>query len=299
MPNTLAHIGINVLITRTLFNRADGFLILIGAIIPDIPWIFQRVISLLAPTINAYDLRLYCIVQASLLLSIILCFAVANLFTHSYRSFLILIFGTFIHLLLDSFETKWANGVHLFAPFSWKLFNFGFFWPEHVVIHILSILGIISIIYLLKYEINTGFNLIEKRKIILSFLLVILYFSLPFAFMSDSEAADNHFVKTLRNYEQRTGKYFEIDRGLYLNYENGDKYKTSFGEMFTINNLDLKFSGSMSIKAKFISPEDIHIIDYHIHGNRDLFSYVGLFFVFLFLLAKIYKTYLFNKVKSN
>lgn len=295
MPNTLAHIGVNVLFCRPLFNKPDGFLIIIGALIPDVPWILQRIVAFLVPTIDSYDLRLYFVVQASLLFSVVLCFAVANLSSNVNKSFLILVFGTVIHLLMDSLETKWANGIHLFAPINWKLLNFEIFWPEHFVVHLLSILGIISLIYLWKYDIHKKFCSIEKRKVVFFILLILTYFILPFIFMSDSEAADNHFVKTLRNYDQRTGKYFEIDRGFYLNYNEGDKYKTSFGDIFNVKNLDLDFSGSMSIKAIFISPKEIFIIDYHVHGNRDLYSYIGLLMVFSVFLIKLYNTYLFKR----
>lgn len=65
MPNTLVHLGINGLITRTLIKQTDLILIYIGAVIPDIPWIIQRVVLALMQSINTYDLRLYCIILAS------------------------------------------------------------------------------------------------------------------------------------------------------------------------------------------------------------------------------------------
>ena len=142
MPNTLAHLGINGFVTRTLIKKADLILIYIGAVIPDIPWILQRLVSALIPNIDAYDLRLYCIILASLFFSIILSAALAYLFSDTKRTFIIFSAGSLIHLLLDSIEIKWANGVHLFAPFSWKLFNAGFFWPENIAIYVITAYGL-------------------------------------------------------------------------------------------------------------------------------------------------------------
>jgi len=139
MPNTLAHLGINGLITRKLIKQSDLLLIYLGTLIPDFPWIIQRTVLALIPNINPYDLRLYCVILASLFFSILLSAAISFLFINTKKTFIIFTLGSLIHLLLDSIEIKWANGVHLFAPFSWELFNASFFWPENVLIYILLI----------------------------------------------------------------------------------------------------------------------------------------------------------------
>ena len=77
MPNTLSHIGVNGLLTRSLIKKSDLFWIYLGTIIPDLPWIFQRVVETFFPSTNGYDLRLFVIVQATLFLSIIFSGAMA------------------------------------------------------------------------------------------------------------------------------------------------------------------------------------------------------------------------------
>ena len=282
MPNTLAHLGINGLLTRTLIKQADLILIYFGALIPDIPWIFQRIVPALFPKINLFDLRLYCVVVASLFFSAILSFAFANIFSDTKRTFLIFSLGSLLHLLLDSIETKWANGVHLFAPFSWELYNAGFFWPENIFIYLLTALGFLYLIWNWRQTINPSLQFsLSSSKLSLSIFLVMIYLFLPFLFMNNAEEANNHFVKTLRKYDNRPGKYFEIDRGKYIDNPKGDRLATSFNEELKVVNLNLSKSEIMSIRGKFISKNEIQILEYHVHSNRDLFTYIALLIIFL------------------
>ncbi len=287
MPNTLAHLGIGGFFTRTFIKKADLKWVYIGAVIPDFPWILQRIVSAFAPSINVYNLRLYCIALASLFISLTLSAAIANLTRNTKRVFLILATGAVIHLLLDSIEIKWANGVHLFAPFNWHLFNAGLFWPEDIPIYLLTLFGIFYVTFNTKKLLQTSFQyrINSKKKIIAAFILLILYFSLPFSVMEDIEANNNHFVKTLRDIEHRPGSYFEIDRGYYIDSNDGDKFRTPFKEELIVANLNLTTSESMSIRAKFISQDEIYIIEYHTHHNRDLYSYVGLVVILILFIA--------------
>ena len=78
MPNTLGHLCVQGLATRAVIRGADFKWILLGCVLPDLPWILQRVIRVLAPEIGSpYDLRLYSIVQGSLVISLLLCGALA------------------------------------------------------------------------------------------------------------------------------------------------------------------------------------------------------------------------------
>ena len=140
MPNTLAHIGIQGLATRSIIKDADFKWIIIGCIIPDVPWILQRLVTI-AFNVNLYDLRLYSTVQSSFFFCILLSFLLATLARQYWKVFIILSINSFFHLILDSLQTKWANGVHLFAPFDWHFINFGLFWPENIITYILTGFG--------------------------------------------------------------------------------------------------------------------------------------------------------------
>ncbi len=66
MPNTLAHLGVQTLWSKAILPRADFKWISLGCILPDLPWIVQRIVTLGLPGVNPVELRLYWIVQASL-----------------------------------------------------------------------------------------------------------------------------------------------------------------------------------------------------------------------------------------
>ena len=121
MPNTLAHLGVQLALTRCVMRQADPKWIYAGCVIPDLPWIARRILDASLSGLNAYDLRLYAIAQSSLVCSLLACGALAALSRTPLASFAVLGLGAGIHLLLDACQIKWANGVHLFAPVSWEL----------------------------------------------------------------------------------------------------------------------------------------------------------------------------------
>ena len=141
MPNTLAHLGLQTLVAAPALRAGEVRWLFLGCVIPDLPWILQRALRGLA-VVDLYERRLYAIAQASLAVSLFLCAALAALAARPRRVFVILAASAALHLLLDALQTKWANGVHLAAPFSWQLWNAGLFWPESPISLGLSALGL-------------------------------------------------------------------------------------------------------------------------------------------------------------
>ena len=90
MPNILVHFGVQGVVTRSLMWQAEPRWIFLGCLIPDIPWILQRLGSTFIPGIDLYDLRLYAIVQASLAVSLLLCGALAQLSSRASEVFNVL-----------------------------------------------------------------------------------------------------------------------------------------------------------------------------------------------------------------
>ena len=142
MPNTLAHFGIQALTNKAVFRPVDVKWIGLGCLLPDLPWITQRLILPLN-MVDSIDLRLYVIIQSTLFFSLILSAAISLQVKDSKRIFLLLGFNCLLHLLLDATQTKWANGIHLLAPFSWQLINFNFYWPEQLPSLLLTLIGLI------------------------------------------------------------------------------------------------------------------------------------------------------------
>lgn len=278
MPNTLAHIGLHGLATQSFLKDADLRWVYLGAIIPDLPWIFQRIFRLFSE-VDLLDLRLYALIQASLFFSLILSGAFSLLSIRPRKTFLILASGAFFHLLFDAFQIKWANGVHFFAPFSWHLTQFAFVWPESFVSYAVTAFGFVYICYHWLNTLNSPspFCLKPTKNLIASVVVILIYLLLPFVLLDRPENRNNHFVKTIRSVENRKGKPVEIDRAYYLVQGSEKMLKVFSGERIKVKGVNLQSSAVISIQGQFTDKNEISVSDYHIHSIfRDLASYVGL-----------------------
>lgn len=286
MPNTLAHIAVNSFSTKILIRNSEILWIYIGCIIPDFPWILIKIISIVFPEVNGYDLQVYAIIQSSLLFSILLSISFSLLSHSIIRTFAILSFGSILHLLLDITQIKWANGAVLFAPFSWELVNYGFYWPENVINYTITSVGLVYFIFNWKKAKIKKLPIIFKRSLAsISFLFFLIYLIAPFLFINDVYYRDNHFVNTLKNLDDREGKYVELDRKpLKYNASTSSYWIESFNhdliELSELNNIESK---RISIRGYFETNNRIKVLDYH--ENWDLFrdgaSYLGLFLILL------------------
>jgi hypothetical protein len=279
MPNTLGHLGVQAGLTRALIKDADLKWIALGAMIPDVPWIVQRLAWSAPIPIPAYDLRLYAIVQSSLFFSLVVSAALAVLARQPAPTFAILSLGSLLHLILDAMETKWGNGVHFFAPVSWRQSSFALFWPEGLITYLLSLAGVLSMIYAWKRLPVAPVILAwpPLGQCLLSALLFFGYLGLPFLLMSGPQAADNHYVRTLRVVSERAGRNVKIDRPYYRKQPDG-KVRIFTGEEFDVRGLEPPSSGTFSIQGRFVDGNTLEITEYHAHppGVRDAASYIGL-----------------------
>jgi len=276
MPNTLAHFGIQTLATKAVDRSADIKWIALGCILPDLPWITQRAVSFLVPGTDLLLLRLYCLIQASLFFCLIVCGAIALLTRYPLHVFLILGANSLAHLLLDAMQTKWANGVHLSAPFSWHLHQFQLFWPESQITLGLTLVGLILIGWYGWYDRCMVLELKRSCSHIMLFsVLISSYVLLPLVYISDSFEADNHYVKTLQNKEQRAGKAIGFDRCSYNSVS--DTITVFTKETFKLISDQPIQTSSISLLGRFVDQGTIVATSVHQHRvKRDLFSYVGL-----------------------
>jgi hypothetical protein len=281
MPNTLAHIAINAVVTRSVIKKADLKWIYLGIVIPDLPWILQRVLKVAAPSIDLYDLRLYCVVQSSLLFCLVLSAAFSALSKHPARCFAILSIGSLLHLILDAFQIKWANGVNMLAPFDWQLWNTGWFWPESYFTYALTALGFCYFLFYSREALSEPWDIqfLPLPRILTAIVFIALYFLLPIALLNGPAEKDAHYVSTLRG-EDRHDKYIEFDRAKFIASKERSIVKPFTGNEFTINNLPEQGEKTISIRGQFISDNSLTVTDYHIHSRfRDFASYIGLMFV--------------------
>jgi hypothetical protein len=284
MPNTLAHIGAQALPWKLLAPDTDIRWLAFGCIIPDLPWIAQRIVPYLVPTVDLINLKIYCMIQASLLFCLLISGAIALLASVSAPIFLILAGNSLLHLILDAAQTKWANGVHFLAPINWQLSQFHLFWPEHAIILILSLTGLATLLFFGIRDLGRPILLaFSTMRVSLAAFLMALYLLLPFGLFEGPVQADNHYVATLKNYQDRIGRRVGFDR---CRYDSASKQITIFtGEKLdAIGSLPQR-DGTISLIGHFTGGRTVFIDKLHVHRpGRDFLSIVGLLLFALFLI---------------
>lgn len=290
MPNTLVHYAVQGPASRFGFREADLRWLLLGCIIPDVPWILQRVAPTVVPGVDPYQLRLYATAQASLILSIFLCAAASLLSRDSKYVFLLLTANAGFHLLLDALQTKWGNGVHLLAPVSWEMWNVGLLWPEHAVFIVLSVIGLLYVVVDWNVSIRKGqapepqWDAPEPqwpawRKVLLAAGLLGVYAFVPLLMLEDVRASGSHHVDVLENRDGRVGERISLDRESYRLDHGRPVIITDYDEELYVRGDELPARpATVSLRGRFVARDTLLVERLHVHrgGFRDGASIVGL-----------------------
>ena len=276
MPNTLCHFGVQLPLFARASHPSTPFWVIIGCVIPDLPWM---VLKLLVPLhlIDPYTLRLYCTGQASLISCLLLAAALACLSAVPRRVFAILAGNCLLHLLLDTLEVKWGNGVHLFLPFSTKMLQFNLLWPEHPLVQGLTGLGLVLLLILARKKLPPPLVVWpSKRQQQVAALCLFAYLLLPLALMGPLQQADAYYLRTLAKVEERTGKAMAFDRVHYL--AENSTLRTFAGEHIVVSGSVPRQSGRVSFSGRFLGPSVFLAEEHHYHRDRrDLATVIGLF----------------------
>lgn len=276
MPNTLCHIGVQGTLGSTLLQPRDLLWVIVGCILPDLPWILLKIVIPLEIA-DPYDLRLYCTAQASLFFCFFLSAALASFTTNCLRVFGIIFINCALHLLLDSLQIKWGNGVHLLFPLQLEMFHLDLLWPEHTAVVVLSTCGFFYLIYSWKKIAYSGVTLCfgNRPQNLIGFLFVTIYFIAPVTVLDKLETADVYHIQTLRNYSDRPGKSVAFDRPHY--FASKQQVRIWSGEHITIIGPQPGASGRVSFKGKFLTVNSVSASEYHFHKDRrDFASLIGL-----------------------
>ncbi len=283
MPNTLAHIAVQTLVTRGVLRDADFKWILAGCVLPDVPWIVQRAVAVLVPEIPAIPLRLYVAVQSSLIVTLILGAALALLSRRPGRTYAILAFGIVLHLLLDATQTKWANGALLFAPLSWNLVKFELYWPESPVTLGLSVAGIaVALDALWAVPPVRGRPVLRPAiRPALALVLTLVWLASPALLMPAAQRANLHFAATLDTAAQRNGAPIEFDRAPIQTGPNGAAQLLAWtGEIFVLEGVVPDDAKVVSVRGHFVAMNTVEVdaIFAHSPAWRAILSQIGLLF---------------------
>ena len=281
MPNTLVHFAAQGALSRGLWRRLDPRWIYLGCLLPDLPWILRRVVVALSVSVSVpvdpFDLRLYTMAQASLAGTLLLCGALALLTTAPRLVFSVLGLNVLAHLLLDACEIKWGNGVHLFAPFSWRMLSFDLVPGESWLFGALAVAGALLVAWeLVRRGGPTAFAWAPARGAAAAALLAA-YFAAPLPFLGALEASDSYSVRTLREVERRAGRTVAFDRTAFHDTPAGGRVETWTGERLRATGSLPDRDALVSLRGTFLAPDVLRVDSLVVHrGNRDWPSYVAL-----------------------
>ena len=228
--------------------------------------------------VDAFDLRLYTMAQASLALTLVLAAAVAAATVAPRVVVAILGVNALLHLLLDASEIKWGNGVHLFAPFSWRMTSFDLLDGESRLVLILTLLGAaVAVAVIVRWRppaIDLDFR---PRRLAAAAGLMGVYLVAPVVFLGAIEATDSYSVKTLREVERRPGRTVGLDRTVFLVTPTGGVVETWNGERVPVTGPVPDHDARVSLYGTFVEPDLLRVDRYVEHrASRDWPSYLAL-----------------------
>jgi hypothetical protein len=278
VPNTLVHFAAQGAASHGLWRRLDPRFLYLGCLLPDLPWILRRAVVGLGLPADPFDLRLYTMAQASLAGTLLLCGAVAAVTRAPRFVFALLGVNALFHLLLDATEVKWGNGVHLLAPFSWRMTRFDLLSGESPVYLGLTVAGAL----LVAFEIarprgrRTGLDL-RPARLAAAGALLAAYFLFPLPCLGAIEASDSYSVKTLREMDARAGRTVGLDRTAFEATPAGGFVRLWTGERIRTAGPVPDHDATVSLYGTFLAPDVLRVDRLFEHRQgRDWPSYLAL-----------------------
>jgi hypothetical protein len=278
VPNTLVHFAVQGAASRGLWRRVDPRFIYLGCLLPDVPWILRRTVVGVGFPVDVFDLRLYTMALASLAGTLVLGAALAVTTAAPRVVFAVLGVNALLHLLLDATELKFGNGVHLAAPFSWRMTSFELLPGESPVYLALAAAGALLVAWELTRPRNAIVGFVPTPpRLAASAALLGAYLAFPLPFLGAIEASGSYSVKTLREVEARPGRTVSLDRTAFLATPAGGFIQLWTGERVRATGALPARDATVSLDGTFLAPDVLRVDRLFEHRHdRDWPSYVAL-----------------------
>ncbi len=285
MPNTLAHIGAQLPATQWIFRKADPRWAALGLLIPDLPWIFQRIIHIVAQDAPVIDVRAYVVVMSTPIFCLILSGAIALLFKGSRWVFFFLSINCIAHELLDAIQEKGGVGVPFFGPVHWQSYSWPVFPMDGWISTLLTVLGAITLIWVivgkLKFPGIAFQENLTKARLWISTVLLMVYTIGPWFFMQAAIDGNVHDLKVWSGTIPRTGMQIHFDRANFHPGKEGlaggitDNFNS---EPIRIEGIESDVPVLISTIATFKNETTLVAGDYVVHpkGKRFWYTIAGL-----------------------
>jgi hypothetical protein len=283
VPNTLVHFAVQGAASRGLWPRLDPRWIYIGCLLPDVPWIVRRLAVALGAPVDPIDLRLYAMAQASLAGTLLLCGALAALAARARLAFCVLAANALLHLLLDACEVKWGNGVHLLAPFSWRMTSFDLAAGEGVLMAVLTAAGaLVGAWEIVRPRLPVLSLELRPRRLAAAGALLAAYALAPLPLLGSVEESNSYSVSTLRQKERRAGSTIGLDRAGFRRTPGGGLIELWNGETVGAIGAIPEQDARVSLTGTFLQPDRLRVERFVEHRRqRDWPSYLALAMLFL------------------
>jgi hypothetical protein len=278
VPNTLIHFAAQGAASHAIWRRLDPRFVFLGCLLPDVPWILRRAVVGVGLPVDPFDLRLYTMAQASLASTLLLCAALAALTTAPRLVFAVLGTNALLHLLLDATEVKWGNGVHLAAPFSWRMTTFDLVVGESPIYLALTILGALLVAWEIARRRRPTIPLdLRPARLAAAAALLTAYFLAPVPFLGAVEASDSYSVKTLREVSARPGRAVGLDRTAFVATPAGGVVELWTGERVRAVGPVPDHDAPVSLRGTFLAPDVLRVDRLAEHRrDRDWPTYLAL-----------------------
>jgi len=278
VPNTLVHFAAQGTVSRGLWRRLDPRWIYLGCLLPDVPWILRRVAVAAGLALDPVDVRLYTMAQASLAGTLLLCGALALATLAPRLVFATLGTNALLHLLLDACEVKWGNGVHLFAPFSWRMTSFDLVSGQSTAVLALTVAGALLVAgEIVRPPLPTIGLARRRRRLLAASGLLAAYIVVPLPFLGAIEASDSYSVKVMREAAQRAGRTVRFDRTAFRATPAGGFVEAWTGERLRAVGDVPDHDAQVSLVGTFLAPDVLRVDRLAEHRqDRDWPSYLAL-----------------------
>jgi hypothetical protein len=282
MPNTLAHIGAQFPIGKGICRKWDPRWIALGLLLPDLPWILQRIALVIFPFLSPITIRSYVVVVSTPLFCIILAASIACLFEKGRSIFQILVFQSLLHLALDACQQKGGVGVPFFAPFYWQAFSFPIYSMNGWVTNILNMSGVLILLLVgsgkIRYPKLNSLALKRPGHLSLAVSLMLLYGIAPLLLRDQVIEANVHDLKVWQGEMPRSGAVVHFDRAHYFPGQPGGIQDDFNPTPIPILGIDYAVETDISTTAVFVDENTLQAGIWVIHppGIRLAYTLIGL-----------------------
>jgi hypothetical protein len=282
MPHTLAHIGLQYPLGKTVHPAGDPRWIALGLMIPDFSWILQRGVLATVPAVPAIELRGYAVIQSTPFMCLILALAFAALSRKPRVVFGVLMGHAMLHLGTDAVESRGGVGVSFLAPFDWSAWSFPLLAMDGVAVTLFGVAGMGVLIWLTLKRESWVKPILAERMTSLRCLVAVAgvaaWLFLPLVFVPGAIRNNVHDLATWSMETPASGTKVHLDRVPWTPGDPGTIKNAIIARPVPVHGVQAHAPALLSATATFMEDRILSVDNYILHppGRRVSYTYLGL-----------------------